>query len=460
MNVIIIDDEKEITDSYGLYLKRNGVTNFTAYNDPRDLIKDIDTKEISVAFLDLQMPFFSGEELLETIKSKFPKASVVILTGSTDIESAVRCMQKGAADYLVKPIDKDRFAAAYSNAVNAYNMHTEIEALRSAMLTPKINNVINFHGIITSDTKMQELFSYVDAVAKSSFPVLITGETGVGKELFANAVHKAGGRKGMFIAVNVSGLDDNMFSDTLFGHVKGAFTGADKPRKGLLAEAEGGTIFLDEIGDLNENAQIKLLRILQEKVYMPLGSDKSVQADVRIVSATNAVLTDKVKEKTFRQDLLFRLSTHSVTVPPLRERQSDIPILATAFYESALKQMGRNNSHELPSALIHALRMFDFPGNIRQLQAVMADMAAVFSGKKIKENEAAVFLKRHGISIGTSCGEGQGFFSYSGCFPTLKELEQYHIEAALTSADGNISTAAKMLGISRQALHKRLKTSD
>lgn len=457
--IMIVDDEKQITDSYALFLKREGIADSLIFNDPREFITALDSAVPSAVFLDLQMPYYSGEDLLEIVKSKHPNASVLIITGNNDVESAVRCIRKGAMDYIVKPLDKDRFSAAYNSAVNAYLMRTEIDALRKAMSADKESIDSSFCGITTGSAKMKELFRYVEAVAKSSFPVLVNGETGTGKELFAQAVHKCSGRKGEFIAVNVSGLDDTMFTDTLFGHVKGAFTGADKIRKGLLAAAEGGTLLLDEIGDLNETAQIKLLRLLQEKVYMPLGSDHNIRCNVRIVAATNADLTAKVRQGAFRQDLLYRLTTHSITIPPLRDRADDIPALAEIFYQQALGEMGINKFSGISPVIISSIRKYRFPGNVRQLQALMADMAAVFSGREMTNKEVAGFLKEHGIHAETAHQAASEIceFVFSGTFPTLKDMEQYLVDTAVKKSGGNISTAARMLGITRQALHKRLR---
>lgn len=455
MLTVILDDESEITSSYAMFMKRSGIADCKIYNDPVKFVGDLNGMFPAVLLLDLQMPMMGGEQVLEIVKQVSPKTSVVILTGNTEIEPAVRCMQKGALDYIVKPIDKDRLAAIYANALNAYMMKSEIDALRTAMRTPKMPACKNFCGIITSSSGMLEIFTYIEAISRSSFPVLITGETGVGKELFARAVHTCSGRKGQFVAVNVSGLDDSMFSDTLFGHVKGAFTNADKQRKGLIAEAEGGTLFLDEIGDLAENTQIKLLRILQEKTYMPLGADKNIKADVRIVTATNSDLSEKVRKGSFRQDLLYRLSTHSVVVPPLRERQGDIPILANLFYKKTLKELGVEET-DVPETALEIMSDYSFPGNVRQIQAIMADMAAVFAGKPT-EADIPVFLARHGMKAGSGKHDFKGQFAYSGDFPTLKQMEQYLVDYAVHSSDGNVSHAAKMLGITRQALHKRLK---
>ncbi|WP_303850857.1 sigma-54 dependent transcriptional regulator [Seleniivibrio woodruffii] len=455
--VFIIDDEKMITDSYAIFMKRSGITDYTIYNDPREFAGNIDNINPMIVFVDLQMPYHTGEELLELIKKKHPAASVIIVTGNNDVSTAVRCIHKGALNFLVKPLDSERFAAAYHAAVNANQMHMEINALRSAMRFEENPDVADFHGIITSDGKMKEVFRYIESVSKSSFPVLITGETGVGKELFARAVHECSLRKGLFAPVNVAGLDDTMFSDTLFGHVKGAFTGADKPRQGFVAAAEGGTLFLDEIGDMAESAQVKLLRLLQEKVYSPLGSDKYITANVRIVAATNAGLEERVQAGKFRQDLFYRLTTHRIEIPPLRDRAGDIEHLALMFYNKALKEVGMERADHLPAYIIRTLKNCDFQGNVRQLQAVMSDMAMVFSGRKPSECDAAAFFSRHGIRSASAQGSSGHTFSYFGDFPTLKEIEHYTVEYALKESDGNISSAAKLLGITRQALHKRLK---
>jgi len=456
--VFIVDDEKMITDSYAIFLKRNGVTDYTIHNDPREFVDSIDKINPMIVFVDLQMPFHTGEDLLELIKKKHPAASVIIVTGNNDVSTAVRCIHKGALNFLVKPLDAERFAAAYHSAVNAYQMRMEIEALRNALRTDESPDVVSFHGILTSDGRMKEIFRYIESVSKSSFPVLITGETGVGKELFARSVHACSGRRGQFVPINVAGLDDAMFSDTLFGHVKGAFTGADKVRQGLVAVAEGGTLFLDEIGDMAESVQVKLLRMLQEKVYSPLGSDKYMTANVRIVAATNADLEEKVLAGKFRQDLFYRLTTHRLEIPPLRDRISDTEHLALMFYKNALKEVGIENPENLPAYIIRTLRGYDFPGNVRQLQAVMSDMAMVFSSKKLTEYDAAAFFNRHGLKMSSGGSASAKTFSYFGDFPTLKEIELYVVDAAVKEAEGNISSAAKLLGITRQALHKRLKT--
>ena len=457
--VVIIDDEKMITDSYAIFMKRNGITDYVIHNDPREFVATIDSIDPMAVFIDLQMPYHSGEELLDMIKKRYPAASVIIVTGNNDVSTAVRCIQNGALNFLVKPLDSDRFAAAYHAAVNAFQMHKEIEALRIALRTDENRDLIDFHGIMTADGRMKDVFRYIESVSKSSFPVLITGETGVGKELFARAVHECSGRKGQFVPVNVAGLDDTMFSDTLFGHVKGAFTGADKSRQGLVAAAEGGTLFLDEIGDMAESAQVKLLRLLQEKVYSPLGSDRYMTASVRIVAATNADLEVSVLSGKFRQDLFYRLSTHKLLIPPLRERVCDVEHLAFMFYNRALKDVGLETVNSIPAYIVNMLKGYNFPGNVRQLQAIMSDMAMVFGDKKPSGYDAASFLSRHGVKVNGSLNGSTKTFSYFGDFPTLKQIEHYVIDSALKEADGNISSASKLLGITRQALHKRLKSN-
>jgi len=453
--VIIIDDEKPLTDHYREYLNLIGVSAYTVLNDTRDFMRSLDRFRPKIIMVDTKMPYYSGEDILDVVRQKYPAASVVMLAENTDSDMTVRCIRKGAVSFIMKPVDFTRFKTAYHSALNAY----QIQSTDFGLYDGTRNESSAFRSIITRDEKMKNILQYLASVSKSSFPVLITGETGVGKELFAEAVHKASGRSGSYVAVNISGLDDTMFTDTLFGHSKGAFTGADKTRKGLVAEAEKGTLFLDEIGDLNESAQIKLLRLLQEKVYMPLGTDRNVLADVRIIAATSVNLKNKVKAGSFRQDLLYRLSTHCVSIPPLRERRDDIGILALRFYNKALKEAGYPETEQLPEGIEEVLESYSFPGNVRQLQAIINDLAMVTGGEKVNRRELNAFMRRHDINPRTAAREYfNGQFSYAGNFPTLREMEALLISSAIESVKGNISAAAKILGITRQALHKHLKS--
>ncbi|MGE4319340.1 MAG: sigma-54-dependent transcriptional regulator [Deferribacterales bacterium] len=325
-----------------------GVSVFKIFNDPREFISSAYRIRAKIIFVKSRMTFSSCDEIIDIIKDKMPLASVIVISEEDETDETVRYIRKGAVGFIIKPISFSKFKTGYLTAMNSLQngISSEIVSLEDSSLLRYA-----FEKIITVEDSVRTILKYLSNIARSDYPVLITGETGVGKELFAEAVHRASGRKGSYVAVNISGLDDTMFTDTLFGHSKGAFTGAERNRKGLVAEAERGTLFLDEIGDLNEGAQVKLLRLLQEKVYMPLGMDKNVHANVRIIAATNIDLKQKIKQGRFRQDLLFRLSTHCITIPPLRERRNDIGILALQFYNKALKESGYEETDLLPEGV-------------------------------------------------------------------------------------------------------------
>jgi DNA-binding NtrC family response regulator len=272
--IILVDDETETLSSYSLLLKSAGFKNFMTVNDSRNLMPLLEQYKPSVIALDLHMPYVSGMELLSKIKSDYPDIQAIMITAANDVETAVELMKLGAFDYFLKPIDKTRFIAAINRAIEFQMMQVEMSMLRHYLLTNQLENEKAFSSIITHNKEMIAIFLYIEAIAGSDQPITIIGETGVGKELMAKAVHEVSQRRGEFIAVNVAGLDDTLYSDTLFGHRKGAFSSADSSREGLIAKAAKGSLFLDEIGDLDEASQIKLLRVLQEKKYYPLGSNR------------------------------------------------------------------------------------------------------------------------------------------------------------------------------------------
>ena len=334
-----------------------------------------------------------------------------------------------------------------------------MDALKHYLIADNLEHGEAFAAIVTVSRKMRSLFQYLEAVAGSGEPVLITGETGVGKELFAEAVHRLSGRAGLYIPINVAGLDDALFSDTLFGHRKGAFSGADSAREGLVARAAGGTLFLDEIGDLTQASQVKLLRLLQDRQYYPLGSDMAKVSDVRIVCATNRDLNRRMQDQEFRSDLYYRLLVHQVEVPPLRERREDINILLIHFIQEAAGALEKKPP-EPPPELLTQLGNYHFPGNVRELRAMVFDAVARHSSGKILATKSF----RKTIKAQQIAGDqGQGSAKVAGFsavrFLTLKEAEQMHIEDALRRASDNQGIAASLLGISRPALNRRLARS-
>ncbi len=457
--IVLVDDEPMILLSFGTILRQAGINNFRTVEDSREVMQILEIQPVSAIVLDLTMPRISGIELLEKINEGYPEILVIVVTATDDIETAVACMKSGAFDYLVKPVEINRFVSSIRKALDISSLMSEVSSLKQYLLTDSLEHESAFSPIVTESKKMRSLFQYAEAISQSQQPVLITGETGTGKELFARAIHDVGCRNGVFVALNISGLDDTMFSDTLFGHKKGAFTGADTFREGLIAQASGGTLFLDEIGDLSEISQVKLLRLLQEKQYLPLGSDIPKHSDARIVVATNQDMQHLVLNGRFRKDLYFRLRAHQIHLPPLRERLEDIPELLDHFINDAAKSL-KKSPPSYPRELITLLSTYQFPGNVRELEAMIYDAVArqrigklsMDSFKEIIQNDHAL----HPIAFPADDEAATLLSKLFGRFPSLREAEEHLITEALRLSHDNQGIAASLLGITRQALNKRI----
>ncbi|MDZ4186321.1 MAG: sigma 54-interacting transcriptional regulator, partial [Desulfuromonadales bacterium] len=302
--VLLVDDEPAWLHSLALTLERSaGITNLQTCADSRQVMALLDRGSIGLVLLDLTMPYLSGEQLLAQIAERHPETTVIVISGLNQVETAVQCIKLGAFDYYVKTVEEDRLIGGVLRAIRMRELEQDNREMADRFLSGTLQYPDAFSSILTADRGMQTIFAYVEAVAKSPQPLLITGESGVGKELLARAAHALSGCKGPLVAVNVAGLDDTVFADTLFGHLRGAFTGADGARGGMIEQAGDGTLFLDEIGDLSLNSQVKLLRLLQEGEYYPLGSDNPRQSKARIVVATHQDLRAKQAAGTFRKEL-------------------------------------------------------------------------------------------------------------------------------------------------------------
>jgi len=453
--VVLVDDESTVLLSSRMILASAGIKDVLSLEDSRELMPLLADREVAVVVLDLFMPYISGTQLLPEIVKCHPELPVVVMTASQEIETAVACMKEGAFDYLVKPVEESRFVSSVKRALELRALRRQVGALKRSLMTDRLEHGEAFSSIVTASRKMRSLFQYLEAIAGSGEPVLISGETGTGKELLAEAVHRLSGRSGEFVPVNVAGLDDTLFADTLFGHRKGAFSGADTRRDGMVARAAGGTLFLDEIGDLTPASQVKLLRLLQEGQYHPLGSDVAKMSDARILCATHRNLKARMAEEAFRSDLYFRLSVHQVEIPPLRERKEDIPVLVAFFAAEAAEALGKK-PQEAPLELLTLLANYHFPGNVRELRAMVFDaVARTKSGPVlgVKSFRKTVKSQVNAVPAGNQAAQSAGL---EGRFPTLKEAEWLHIEDALQRSGGNQGTAAALLGISRPALNRRL----
>jgi DNA-binding NtrC family response regulator len=456
-HILLVDDEQSELDAYSLLLTSMGIKKVVTESDSRNVLARLATMQSPIVFLDLNMPHMTGQEVLRQLKARHPQVPVVIITANSEIETAVECLRLGAHDYLVKPIDLKMFSSALRNALEISLLRNEVMSLKGISFAADIPRHAAFDQVVTRNPGMLSIFRYVESIAGSGMPALILGETGSGKELIAKAIHDISGVRGEYVVVDVSGLDDTLFSDTLFGHAKGAYTGADNIRAGLIEKASGGTIFLDEIGDLSEVSQVKLLRLLQENIYYPLGSDRPKHCLARIVTAANKDLTALAgQDGEFRMDLYYRLSTHLIRLPPLRERREDIPALVDFLVVEAAQAMHK----ETPIVSEKAMALLlDHPfwGNIRELKAYIVDAVARCELGVITENLIAERLTGRITRENDTTAGVTSLVSLFGYFPTLEELMEYAVGEALATAENNQSHASRLLGISRQALHKRLK---
>jgi len=458
--ILLVDDEQPWLRSLSLTLEGpGGYNNLRLCNDSREVLQILAKEDVGLILLDLTMPHIGGETLLEKIVADHPQTTVLVVSGMNQVETAVKCLKLGALDFIVKSTEEEQLLDRVHRAVHIAELERENLALSRGLLNNTLQHPEAFRNILSQDSGMQAIFQYVESVAATRRPILISGESGVGKELIAGALHQISGRTGELVAVNVAGLDDNVFSDTLFGHVRGAFTGADTPRAGMIEKAAGGTLFLDEIGDLSQASQIKLLRLLQSGEYYPLGSDQPQQMKARVVVATHQDLVSLQHSGHFRQDLYYRLRTHHVEIIPLRKRRGDIPLLLHFFVEMAAQEL-EIEVPQIPETLIPLLSNYDFPGNVRELKMIVYDAVSTSKGNVLP---VKIFKKAIGAQDETMENlekiQTTQIFSHLSQLPTLSEISSLLVTEAMQRAQGNQSIAARMLGISQPALSKRLKNA-
>ncbi|MEE9169092.1 MAG: sigma-54 dependent transcriptional regulator [bacterium] len=460
--VIIVDDEEHFLLSVVVTLSSNGINNVKECQDSREVMGLVTEQDYSVMLLDLSMPHKSGVDLLPAITQEYPNMPVIMVTAVNEVETAVECMKLGAFDYLVKPVDEARLVTTLKRAIKFRDVQNENTLLKKYLLTDKLDHPDQFAEIITNDKNMRSIFQYVEAIGATSLPILITGETGVGKELVAQAIHYVSGRPGEFMPVNVAGVDDTLFSDTLFGHKKGGFTGADRDRMGLIEQAASGTLFLDEIGDLSLESQVKLLRLLQEAKYYPIGADTPKLTDARIVVATNSDIEARQLDGNFRKDLYYRLQAHHIHIPPLRDRKDDIPILVEHFLTKAGNSLNKKRPTP-PRELMSLLRNYQFPGNVRELEGMIFDAVSrhksgILSMESFKDKIRSKDIDHMEIDADESGAAqyGEVRMEFPDQLPSLRLMERMLVSEALRRADGNQTIAAQLLGLTRRALNNRL----
>lgn len=462
-SVLLVDDEEQILFSSAALLRRAAVRNVKSVSDSREVLAILAGGNVGAIVLDLFMPHVSGKDLLVELCRDYPQIPVIVMTAAHDLDTAIECMKMGAFDYLLKPVENARFISCVTKAVEIYTLKNQMSLLENHLFSDRLEQPAAFEAIVTASKKMHTVFQYCEVIGRSRQPVLISGETGTGKELIARAIHTVSRLPGKFVPVNVAGLDDNLFTDTLFGHRKGAFTGAEEARRGLIESAADGTLFLDEIGDLSESSQVKLLRLLQEQEYYSIGSDIPKKSAARIVAATNRDLREKVSMGAFRRDLYYRICAHRVVIPPLRERIEDIPSLVEHFIHSASKKLGKKRPSP-PPQLFALLSVYHFPGNVRELEAMVFDAVARQTSGILPLASFRETISRENAPDSLQPLESKACSSHPLQFPeklpTLNEAETLLVNEAMKRAGGNQGIAASLLGISRSALNKRLRKAD
>jgi len=441
--ILVIDDEENMVLLFKEILEKEGYKVLTSL-DGNEALRIASENPIDLIVSDLSMPEMDGIEVLERIKPVQPDIPFIILTGFGTIETAVKAMKLGAYDYITKPIHRDHLLVTVKKAIEYRKLTQEVRRLKEDAF-----ETASFDNIIGKSKRMHEIFRLIRRVADSTSTVLLQGESGTGKELFARAIHFHSPRKnGPFIAVDCVSIPETLLESELFGHTRGAFTGAVRAKKGLFEEASGGTLFLDEVGDMSLNFQAKLLRAIQEGEVRPVGSSETIKVDVRIVAATNKNLKDQMEKKNFREDLYYRLAVAPITIPPLRERKEDIPLLSRHFLE---KFSRRKPPPQLTPEVLGILLNHSWPGNVRELENLMERAALLCEGAEVEpshlsfETEGIPSLKGETIPLKKATEK------------TVKIIEKEKIMQALAAAGGNKAQAAKILGISRGTLYNKLR---
>jgi two-component system response regulator HydG len=447
--ILVADDEPGMRKSLAIMLRREGYAVSEAVSG-KDALDQLGAEVFGLVISDLRMTPVSGLDLLRAIKQANSAAEVILMTGFGSIESAVEAMKLGAFDFITKPFQQEEILLRVRNALEKHRLKAEVDLLRA-----EVTSAFGVDGIVGASEPIRRLLELIPRVARTDSTVLITGESGTGKELVARAVHAASRRsQGPFISVSCAALPETLLESELFGHIKGAFTGAQTARKGLLEEAHQGTFFLDEIGEAPSAIQAKLLRVLEERSLRRLGDNRSIAIDVRIITATNRDLEAAVRDKQFREDLLYRLNVIRIHLPPLRERREDLPLLIRHFLAVHGRKLERRLEGIAPAAL-EALQRYSFPGNVRELSHMIERAVALAAGPLIEVHDLPETL-----------GRGEAPSPPAALAPALATsplreavdtVEQEQILEALRQTDWNISRAALRLGISRNTLRYRME---
>jgi two-component system response regulator HydG len=436
---LVVDDEEAICESLAAWLTKDGYRVITAASGT-EALSCMDTHLFDIYLVDVKMPGMDGIELLTRIKERQPDAIIIIITAHGTIQTAVDAMKRGASDYICKPFDPEALSLTMERVAATKALREENLCLREQLMQ---RSDLGFEGIVAQSDAMMQVFAAIEDVAPTPSPVLIRGETGVGKELVARAIHMAGERPyGPFVALNCGAQTESLLESELFGHEKGAFTGAAKARRGRLEMASGGTLFLDEIGDIPPKMQVSLLRVLEEKQFQRMGGNQFINSDFRLISATHRDLTQLIREGRFREDFFYRINVIRIEIPPLRDRLEDVAPLADYFLERYSREIGKRILG-LTQRALGMLTAYSWPGNVRELRNAIERAVVLARGQMIGTEELTfVNARSDECNLGTL---------------TLEEAEISHIRNALETCGGNVTHAAKQLGIDRSTLTRKIK---
>ena len=437
--ILIVDDESVQRPALAGFLKKKK-DHIEQAASGQEALNKIDNQAIDLVLSDLRMPGMEGSELLQHVKQKNPQIEVIVMTAYGSIEQATAAMKDGAADFITKPIDLEQLELQLKRVLDHKQLVTENEQLREM-----VRDHFEQGGIIGNSEALKNSLSIVARVAPSKATVMILGESGTGKEMIARAIHAASPRKVKpFVAVNMAALSDNLVESELFGHEKGAFTGADKVRQGRFELAHSGTLFIDEVADMPLTTQVKLLRVLQEQRIERIGSGQSREIDVRVIAATNKPLAEMVKNGEFREDLYYRLNVVTINLPPLRGRREDIPALIDHFQKRYAHLTGKT-VHQISNEAMHKLMQYDYPGNIRELENIIEQATVLCRQDTITVDELPSHLMQS--------SHGRSLYSFQ---EKVKAFEINLIKQALQQADGVQTRAAELLGITERNLRYKI----
>ena len=448
--ILVVDDDPAIHAIVGRWLDAEGYR-FRSFDDGESCLGALAESLPSAILLDLDLPGIGGLEVLERIKRAQPHLPILILTGDEQVETVVSAMQAGAYDYLVKPLQRARLAATLGNAIETHGMATRITSLEREATGG------DYPGIVGRSTAMRSLYRQLDRAAPSMITVLIRGESGTGKELVARALHDNSSRRvGPFVALNCAAVPGELLESEMFGHERGAFTGAARQHRGLFEQADGGTLLLDEVAELTLPLQAKLLRVLQERSFRRVGGKATVRSDFRLLAATHRDLREEVRRGRFREDLYYRIDVFELTVSPLRERREDIPLL-TEHFVTEFSSPDEPAPPRVTRGVLDRLLAYPWPGNVRELRNALQRAVLLCAGGVIRPDDLPPTIRGEG-AIGQSpevAGEEETLGADAP--PTLEQIERCAIEEALARHDGNLSETVRELGIGRTTLYRKLR---